>query len=56
MGPLKVLAPIVEAFKKANNGQEPSDLSQITPYLATPAEHEAHRRLLQARQDRTGAN
>src|SRR5438445_8321136 len=33
---LKALAAPVEAFKAANNGKEPADLSQLQPYLTTP--------------------
>jgi len=31
----------LEAFKAANNGSEPSDLSQLQPYLTTPKEKAA---------------
>lgn len=44
-----ILAPALKAYEAANNGTEPSDPSQIVPYLATPEQQAAYQKLMAAR-------
>ncbi len=43
-----LLSPALKAFTEGNNGHEPSDISQLQPYLKTDAEQKAFQRVLQA--------
>jgi RNA polymerase sigma factor (sigma-70 family) len=40
-GPTAVLGPAFKAYTAANNGMPPADLSQLAPYLTTPAQQAA---------------
>jgi RNA polymerase sigma factor (sigma-70 family) len=40
-GPSALLMPAFKAYAAANNGVEPTDLSQLAPYLTTPEEQAA---------------
>jgi RNA polymerase sigma factor (sigma-70 family) len=40
-GPAAVLMPAFNAFAAANNGMEPTDLTQLSPYLTTPEQQAA---------------
>jgi RNA polymerase sigma factor (sigma-70 family) len=40
-GPIAILMPAIKAYVAANNGLQPTDLSQLTPYLTTPEEQAA---------------
>ncbi|HEY3854327.1 MAG TPA: hypothetical protein VGO67_08055 [Verrucomicrobiae bacterium] len=44
--PQSLLVPAVQAYMNANNGQQPSDPSQLTPYLTTPEQQAALQSLL----------
>ena len=46
---LKTLAAPVQAFKGANNGNEPADLSQLEPYVTTPKQKAALQQVIEAR-------
>lgn len=38
---LNVLKPVMQAYMDANNGQQPTDPSQLTPYVTTPEQQTA---------------
>jgi len=40
-GPSALLLPAIKAYSAANNGRQPTDLSQLAPYLTTPEEQAA---------------
>jgi len=40
-GPSALLTPAIKAYAGANNGLQPTDLSQLAPYLTTPEEQAA---------------
>jgi RNA polymerase sigma factor (sigma-70 family) len=40
-GPSALLMPAIKAYAAANNGIQPTDLSQLAPYLTTPEEEAA---------------
>jgi RNA polymerase sigma factor (sigma-70 family) len=40
------LQPAIEAYASANSGQQPSDPSQLLPYLKTPAEQSAYQTII----------
>lgn len=40
-GPSALLTPAIKAYAAANNGLQPTDLSQLAPYLTTPEEQAA---------------
>jgi len=44
--PRSLLMPAVQAYMNANNGQQPSDLSQLAPYATTPDQQKALQTLL----------
>jgi RNA polymerase sigma factor (sigma-70 family) len=48
-----VLTPALEAYLAANNGQTPTDPSQIRPYLTTPEQQAAYQILIQKSQDKS---
>jgi hypothetical protein len=48
------LAPAITAFANANNGKQPTEFSQIQPFLTTPEQQAAFQKLIQARD--TGAS
>jgi len=52
MSGAKVLEPVLKAFAAANNGQEPKDTSELLPYLTTPEQEAAFKKL---EQKKTGA-
>jgi RNA polymerase sigma factor (sigma-70 family) len=39
------LAPVMDAYRAANNGQEPKDPSDLLPYLKTPEQQAAYQKL-----------
>ena len=40
------MAPVLQAYLKANGGQTPTDISQLLPYLETTEQQEAFQKLL----------
>jgi hypothetical protein len=40
-GPSALLMPAIKAYAAANNGRQPTDLSELAPYLTTPEEQAA---------------
>jgi len=43
---LAVIKPVLKAYAAANNGSEPSDPSQVLPYLNTPEQQAAYQTLM----------
>jgi RNA polymerase sigma factor (sigma-70 family) len=46
---IAILNPAVKAYAAANNGKEPTEPSQILPYLTTPEQQAALQKLIQSR-------
>jgi hypothetical protein len=44
--PQSLVMPALQAYMNANNGQQPSDLSQLAPYATTPDQQKALQTLL----------
>lgn len=42
----KVLVPIMQSYQASNNGQTPSDLSKLEPYVTTSEQEAALQKLL----------
>jgi hypothetical protein len=51
--PIAVLQPALKAYAAANNGQEPADMSQLTPYATTPDQQAALQKMLTGFRRRT---
>ncbi len=49
------LQPAIKAYAAANNGQQPTDPSQLQPYLTTPEQQSAFHQLVQMRDSATNA-
>jgi RNA polymerase sigma factor (sigma-70 family) len=43
---LAIIKPVMKAYAAANNGSEPSDPSQVLPYLTTPEQQAAYQTLM----------
>jgi hypothetical protein len=41
--------PVMKSYMAANNGQQPTDPSQLLPYASTPAQQAALQKIIQAR-------
>jgi RNA polymerase sigma factor (sigma-70 family) len=46
---LETLEPAIKAFARANNGKQPTEFSQIQPFLTTSEQETAFQKLIQAR-------
>ena len=42
-----ILQPALQAFAAANNGQKPTDPSQLLPYVTTPSQQTVIQKLIQ---------
>lgn len=45
---IQALAPAFKAFSDANNGETPTEISQLKPYITTPAQNAALQKALKA--------
>jgi len=47
---IPIVSPAMDAFKAANNGNEPTDMTQLLPYATTPEQQAAVQKFIQLQQ------